>query len=294
MTIIAGFKCYEGIVLCADTLETVSNLSKRNVPKLRFEPSGIPHKGDSLAVALCGASDTGPFIDKVVETAWEDAQITTSLDEACEEIEKSIKRTYREFGQIYQPGFCPTADLIYGVKMHGACRLFSANGPLVNEKGTYDSAGAGYYMADFLAKRMYGHHLTIHQCVILAAYILFQAKEHVDGCGGDSNIAVLRDDGVSGWVDYRRVNAITELLGYADQSTAELLLTAANMELDSVEFQKDGKEKIEFLDAIRIGQKEQLEQHKPTFSKSLGGRKREKTDFLGLPLPPDEVEPENQ
>jgi 20S proteasome alpha/beta subunit len=33
MTIIAGFKCHEGLVLCADTQETVGNVSKRNVPK---------------------------------------------------------------------------------------------------------------------------------------------------------------------------------------------------------------------------------------------------------------------
>src|SRR5438874_12034650 len=104
VTIIAGFRCREGIVICADTQETVSGLSKRNTPKLRFEPSGGPHEGDSLAAAFCGAGDNGPFIDKIVETAWEDAQTATSLDEACEEIEKSIKNIYREFGQIYQPG----------------------------------------------------------------------------------------------------------------------------------------------------------------------------------------------
>ena len=42
-------------------------------------------------------------------------------------------------------------ELIYGVKMHGDSKLFSSQGPIVNEKRSYGSVGAGYYMADFLA-----------------------------------------------------------------------------------------------------------------------------------------------
>jgi hypothetical protein len=55
-------------------------------------------------------------------------------------------------------------------------------------------------ITDFLAARMKPTMLDLHQCVILAAYILFQAKEHVDGCGGESQIAVLRHKGKSGLV----------------------------------------------------------------------------------------------
>jgi hypothetical protein len=35
MTIIAGFRCQDGIVVCADTQETFGS-AKRNVPKLVF------------------------------------------------------------------------------------------------------------------------------------------------------------------------------------------------------------------------------------------------------------------
>src|SRR6266404_5629863 len=62
VTIIAGFKGYDGIVLCADTQETVQGF-KRKVPKLRVEPAKV---GGDLAVAFCGAGH-GPFIDKVVD-----------------------------------------------------------------------------------------------------------------------------------------------------------------------------------------------------------------------------------
>jgi len=213
-----------------------SNLSKRNVPKLRFEPSNKIHEGDELAVAFCGAGDNAAFIDKVIENAWENSQIATSIDESCSAIEQSIKESYREFGEIFQPGYCPTADLIYGVKMYSNCRLFSAHGPIVTEKRGYDSAGAGYYMADFLAARMYSQENTVQQCAILAAYILFQAKNHVDGCGGESQIAALRDDGVSGVLDSQHVNIISELLETSDSRIGEILIQSADFELDSQGF----------------------------------------------------------
>src|SRR5256885_14749833 len=87
VTIIAGFKSYEGIVICADTQETVEH-AKRNVPKLRFEPANHA-KGstDDLAALFCGSSNDGPYVDKLIENAWESAQTATSLDEACAEIE---------------------------------------------------------------------------------------------------------------------------------------------------------------------------------------------------------------
>lgn len=185
VTIIAGFKSWEGIVICADTQETIE-YSKHSIPKLVFEPREREHGStDDLAAAFCGSSNQGPFVDKLISNAWESAQLATSLDEACRDIEASIKGTYQEFGKIFQRGYCPSAELIYGVKMHGSSKLFSAYGPIVSDKTTYHSSGAGVHMANFLASRMYTEHLTLRQCVILAAYILYQSKEHVEGCGGE-------------------------------------------------------------------------------------------------------------
>jgi 20S proteasome alpha/beta subunit len=286
VTVIAGFKCSQGIILCADTQETVSNISKRSVPKLRFEPAGA-HQGDELAAAFCGAGDNGPFIDKLVDTAWEDVQGATSIDEACSDIEKSIKRTYLEFGQIYQAGYCPSAEIIYGVKMHGSCRLFSAHGPVVNEKEEYDACGAGYYMADFLKKRMYSPSLNIRQCAILAAYVIFQAKEHVDGCGGDTHIAVLRKDGVSGVAQKDNVDAMTEMADCADGSFGRMLLQAADLDLTADEFTKPAHEEIEILETLRDAQQSKLQKAGIWALRRILHPEQyaAETDFLGLPMP---------
>ncbi len=196
---------------------------------------------DDLAVAFCGAADNGPFVDKLVERAWEDAQAGTNLDEVCASIETSIKETYREYGGIFQQGYCPSADLIYGVKMFKASKLFSATGPIVVEKDDYYSGGAGYYMADFLASRMYRRNLNLSQCVTLAAYVLFQAKEHVDGCGGASHIAVLRNTGKSGLVSPGRTDAITTLVTFADNHLGRIILASGDLQIDEAQLDEDVK-----------------------------------------------------
>src|SRR5271163_3989291 len=99
VTILAGFRCEDGIVICADTQET-NDPAKRTVSKLRYEES--ESAGLEMAAAFCGAGH-GPFTDKLIERCWVDAQNSTSLDDACAEMESSIKKTYAEFGRIYQP-----------------------------------------------------------------------------------------------------------------------------------------------------------------------------------------------
>lgn len=244
MTIIAGFKCEGGIVVCADTQETMSlgnvSISKRNVPKLRFEEnlgvvraiSGLPH----IAFAACGAG-YGPFIDKIVDEVWKMVKEAISFEEACGSAEAKIKSVYEEYGQIYQVGSLPEVELIYGIKAEGQSRLFQASGPIVNEKNGYAAAGCGTYMADYLASSMYRNTLTVRQCAILAAYILFQAKEHVDGCGGESHIAVLRDQESCGRVDANRIEAISTLLStLQNHHIGNILLSSADLSLTSQQF----------------------------------------------------------
>jgi hypothetical protein len=91
VTIVAGFKSGDGVVLCADTQETAGNLAKRNVPKLRFEPSSSyailqrilsGEKDEGLAVAFCGATDNGPFLDMLIDEAWKATKESTHFGSA--------------------------------------------------------------------------------------------------------------------------------------------------------------------------------------------------------------------
>jgi len=258
VTIIAGFRTYEGIVICGDTQETVAGLSKRHVAKVKVEPYSLDLPSGSfkvygqgpMAACFCGAGE-GPFIDKLTHALWEEINGCTSIDDGVSVAGDTIKDFYKEYGAIYQTGMCPSVELIYGIKLDQDSRMFRASGPMVNEVPDYCSAGTGYYMADFLTSRM-NHALDLHQCVILAAYILFQAKEHVDGCGGDSHIGVLRHKGKSGLVDHSRVEAITKLVERMDRRISEVLIASADLR----ETRKISDELKELLAAIKWGRGE--------------------------------------
>jgi hypothetical protein len=113
--------------------------------------------------------------------------------------------------------------------MGGQSKLFSASGPIVNEAERYKSGGIGYYLADFLHARVASEYLSLQQYAILAAYILHQAKEHVEGCGGTSHVAVLRHTGESGLVHDSRIDSWTKLLESIDARVGRLLIAAADL-----------------------------------------------------------------
>lgn len=262
VTIIAGFMCQGGIVICADTQETFGT-AKRNVPKLQCFKGPVSNQDHSgminhdLALAICGAGD-GPFIDKIASQAWDSVRYVSDVQEAAEHIESMIKETYRELGQIYQAGACPYAELIYGITVAGQSALYQATGPIVNER-SYASSGMGYYLADFLTSKMRGSGwLTIRQSVILAAYILFHAKEHVEGCGGASHIAVLRDSESSGMVDFRLIGHLDEYMMLADRYTGEMLLTAADFSISNDEVSKEIDQSVSLLKYLRDREMERM------------------------------------
>jgi len=287
VTIVAGFKSWEGLVLCADTQETIGD-AKRHVPKLRFEPREKAGDGvapDELAVVFCGATNDGVFLDEMVDRAWIEVQDATSLDEACDSIRQTIKGYYREATGLYQPGYVPRTELIFGVKMHRASRLFYSLGPAVTERDTYSSGGVGGYMADFLASRMYSNVLGLRECVILAAYTLFQAKEHVEGCGGESHIAILRNDGLSGSVNWYRIEALTELLKVSDTTAGNMLFHVADLRSSKEDFRQLLDGVVAELESLRDRSKQDIQFHVNMLKAFYGERETGDEDEYGFPTP---------
>lgn len=286
MTIIAGFSCSDGVLLCADSQETLGS-SKRSVPKLHFQPiepvQGEEAHFSNLAVAFCGAGD-GSFIDKLATEGWNACREEKSLSDACDAIEQSIKDTYKEFGRIYQPGHCPEAHLIYGVKMDGKSRSFSAMGPIVNEKFEFESGGVGHYMADFLASKLHCNWLPVRQAAILAAYILLEAKDHVDGCGGDPQIVALRNEGSSGTVSHTMLYDVSRLINISEWNVGRILLESCDIYKSDEEVEEAIKQELYMLDHSRQHTKIQ---HKMKYETPP-------SDLLGLPTKEKESEPKNE
>jgi hypothetical protein len=81
--------------------------------------------------------------------------------------------------------------------MDGKSKLFSAEQSVVTEKDTYETHGSAYALGKFLGYQMFKPGMSVSQLVILATYLVYEAKIHADGCGGDTHIAALKDNGQS-------------------------------------------------------------------------------------------------
>ncbi|HVB98257.1 MAG TPA: hypothetical protein VNJ12_02845 [Candidatus Dormibacteraeota bacterium] len=251
MTIVAGMRFNGGVILCADTQETIDQYSKTWTPKLVVKPQPWYAKDspDDLMVAMAGAGE-GPWVDKLTERAWEDVKEARSFENACAGMEESIKESYRHYGAIFQPGAMPSAELLYGVKMQAKSGLFRASGPLVKELD-YAAIGAGRHLADFLTDRLHQRYFPGPQAVILAAYVLFQCIEHVDGCGGDKHIAALNEAGDSGMLDPVRIDFLVTQLRDVQDAAADLLLSAPDFSMRPEDFDEGMKSLIERIKEMR-------------------------------------------
>jgi hypothetical protein len=129
---------------------------------------------------------------------------------------------------------------------------------------------------------MYGSHLTTRQCVILAAYILSQVKEHVDGCGGDSHIAVLREHESSGQVDWRLIKHVTEILDSLDKDFGSLLLQSSDLTATGDELKEARDRLVSVVDSVREYHAGELKNSRHFFDSLFGIIGRENDD-LGLP-----------
>src|SRR5271165_1476054 len=197
VTIVAGFKCADGVVLCADTEETFGN-AKTSVPKLQVCSSSQTEHAEDLMFALAGAGN-GPWVDKLVELTWARVQAASSFDEACQFAEASVKDAHQEYGNIFQPGMLPDAKLVYAVKMDGKTKLFSSDGPIVNEQRHFAIHGCGAELGTYICNLMcpsWTRH-SLSQLAVLAAYIVYQAKNYVPGVGGRTHLVKLRNEGGS-------------------------------------------------------------------------------------------------
>jgi len=176
-----------------------------------------------VGLAVAGAG-FGPWLDKITAAMWDTVQDATNLDEACSEVEDEIKARYDEYRRLLNSDI--ESELIYGIGASGGTRLFHAWGPIVNEV-TVRAAGSGQAIADFLLRHL---RTTTHitNAMALAIYVLYSAKQHSEGCGGDTHLAVIQNDSENYLLDSPQVKAMENLFEAASGFTDNFLVFAAN------------------------------------------------------------------
>jgi hypothetical protein len=193
MTIAAGFRCRDGVVICADREYTEGSLRKFIGSKtaLYEEPAC------KLIFTFCGDWD---FANMAVEEIFERTkrsgksplEIRTIVKAELQQLYN--KHIYRHPG--YKDGTGPDVSFLIAIWTgQGRADLWVTSRTTLNRVGSWETIGAGHYLVASLGSTLFADSLDVHEAALLGSYLLLQAKEHVPGCGGNSTILTVSADG---------------------------------------------------------------------------------------------------
>jgi 20S proteasome alpha/beta subunit len=193
MTVAAGFRCQDGVVLCADEEYTEGGLLKFTGSKM------VVYEGLRARVLLTFSGDKDfatMAMDKIVERLARSSETATEIRSIVEgEIQQLHKKhIYRHPG--YKDGIAPEVSFLVGVWTEPQeTDLWVTSRTTATRVPTWHTIGVGHYLAAYLGKTLFADSLNVREAALLGSYLLSQAKEHVPGCGGTSNIVTLAKDG---------------------------------------------------------------------------------------------------
>jgi len=195
MTICAGFHCGDGIVLCADTQETVSNYIKRNVPKLEVRPRNSESPDYKGPKAIFAGAGDGDFIDHLIEKLWSAMKSKGTMDEMVEAIEKQLTFRYKQLVPIYTGGMPEAVFLVGLYSAEGDLELLKINGAIVKREVLLDAIGCGDILATYVLNHLVGPKSSFSSAVPFALYMISEVKENVRECGGETHLCTVDYDG---------------------------------------------------------------------------------------------------
>lgn len=194
MTIAAGFFCKDGLLIAADTQE--SGYMKSDVHKYEYIRTqswigAVLGAGDAEYVEMCKQKLLSRF-------ATSDSAPVPSMAAIEDYVLALFDRHFAPLS-IYPAKERPEAHMLIAVQPN------EKNGSLATWLGTafvehypYAFVGLGAQMATHIGQKVRGAGLFLQpmrQVAGIAIYILGQVKTTVDGCGGQTEIAMLGKDG---------------------------------------------------------------------------------------------------
>lgn len=226
VTIAAGFVCAEGVVLCADTQETIAGYTKASTQKL------LTWEFPEFTIAFAGAGNDSMLIDMVAQQIAGAFHYDPAVRKDWLTVEKTIRKVATEiFKKTISPfasfkGERPVADILIAVQFDSEVRLMRSRDTLFRYIYGAECAGTGELLFHSLRDKVYSSSAGLAQTARMAIYILNHAKKHVEGCGGNTDILLMR----KGTRSYERlptpdVRRLEEKFDKFDEEVKPLLLS---------------------------------------------------------------------
>lgn len=205
MTIALGMLATDGIVFAADTQVTAPDFLKIDSGKVQItlcpvDDIMVRHAQGALyrSFGIAGSGNAAylPDLYQKFGGVFSDLRGMNELQDPHARIQDALREFYDlhilPFSS-YPSGERPDIWLVMGAQVGRLRKLWYTEKNLLIKGFQYVAVGAGATYARVLLQRLYSELDSTH-AAILAAFIIFQVKENVDGCGHDTDIFVLRRD----------------------------------------------------------------------------------------------------
>jgi 20S proteasome alpha/beta subunit len=205
VTVIIGIICDDAVVMASDTQTTIGTLKRSNTNKLqpvRFK-NGHALIGEAGHAHLSGNAVQhmqllGPLAEIVDEQT-----VQKTAEDAMQRTRETLRR---------QNFMCSGDDLNAmlrgpGQDCHWLVSHFYKGQPQMFKlhlstatsfpvKGRFACVGTGSELSSYLLERLLWPTITPVEAATIAAYVIEQTKNHIEGCGGKTNIAVITEEDV--------------------------------------------------------------------------------------------------
>ena len=185
MTIAAGYVCDSGIVICADTQETIPGYTKNSTHKL------MSFQTADLNLVFAGSGNNATQIDEATQEIA--VKMSVNRPKGENEFRKSLREVLEElFPKAHYPrGGGTEVEILMAVKGNGMEQLYKISDCNVAPVRERAAVGSGVVLALQLLERHYDPSVQINEAAIICIYALHHVKKWVDGCGGNTELIVI-------------------------------------------------------------------------------------------------------
>jgi hypothetical protein len=190
VTIGIGFLCSDGIVLCSDTQVTWQQFHKYYEHKIRS------HGGDGWTLAFTYSGN--PSVMKMFDGKFANAAASYLNNPPDARTVQNMVETVLSTIDVLDNdpnSLCMLCGIVIPKK---EMLLIHTEGKVVSTVDEHHFVGCGdssvlRYLIPTLTKHSSGY--SAWQAVNIGVYLTLQAKRYVDGCGGDTDILILKPNG---------------------------------------------------------------------------------------------------
>lgn len=191
MTIAVGVLARTGVVIAADSQETVQGYWKSNQGKIWW--SGRYSRASSGCCAVAAAGRAG-YCDSLISQILH--SFNSNVNAASNEAVRSLIKTeatsfHTEHVAPYQDASSLEVGCVVGYERNNQWGLFATDRGAVRQSNSYVAVGIGSNEATVALNGLLRRPVELRTAIIMAAYGVFVAKDRVDGCGNFTDIVYM-------------------------------------------------------------------------------------------------------